>query len=127
VPPVHKDAPSFYMAGIFCPIMFSGLFTSFSYMHATYISGQVSTGTSNKSIVGNKVEAVPQYISRNGLDVLYKGFSCTLLQNFTSSSFSDALNTVTAPASGAKGFTPAYTIWDFNTSEAFPYLRHCII
>lgn len=96
--------------------LFAGLFTSSSYMHATYISGQVSTGTSNKSIVGNKVEAVPQYISRNGLDVLYKGFSCTLLHNFTSSSFSDALNTVTAPASGAKGFTPAYTIWDFNTS-----------
>ncbi len=95
---------------------YAGLFTSTSYMDAKYITGQVSTGSSNKSIVGNKVEAVPQWISRNGLDILYKGFSCTILYNYTSSTFSDALNTVTPPASGAKGFTPAYSLWDFDAS-----------
>ena len=96
--------------------LFAGLFTSTSYMNARYISGQVTDGTKNKSIVGNKVEAVPQWISRNGLDILYKGFSCTILYNYTSSSFSDALNTVTPPASGAKGYTPAYSVWDFNAT-----------
>ncbi len=96
--------------------LFAGLFSSTAYMDAKYISGQVSTGTANKSIIGNKVEAVPKWISRNGLDILYKGFSCTLLNSYTSSTFSDALNTVTPPASGAKGFTPAYTLWDFNAS-----------
>jgi len=60
-------------------------------------------------------EAVPQWISRNGIDILYKGFG-TVLYNYASSTFSDALNTVTPPASGAKGFTPAYSIWDFNAS-----------
>lgn len=96
--------------------LFAGLFTSTSFMNAKYITGQVSTGTANKSIVGNKVEAVPEWISRNGIDILYKGFSCTILYSYTSSTFSDALNTVTPPASGAKGFTPAYSIWDFNAS-----------
>lgn len=96
--------------------LFAGLFTSTAYMDAKYTTGQVSTGTSNKSISGNKVEAVPKWISRNGLDILYKGFSCTILYSYTSSTFSDALNTVTPPASGAKGFTPAYSIWDFNAS-----------
>lgn len=96
--------------------LFAGLFTSTSYMNAKYITGQVSTGASNKSIVGNKVEAVPEWISRNGMDILYKGFSCTIQYSYTSSTFSDALNTVKPPASGAKGFTPAYSIWDFNTS-----------
>ena len=96
--------------------LFAGLFTSTAYMNAKYITGQVSTGTTNKSIVGNKVEAVPQWISRNGLDILYKGFSCTILYSYTASTFSDALNTVTPPASGAKGFTPSYSIWDFNAS-----------
>ena len=76
-------------------------------MDAKYTTGQVSNGTANKSIAGNKVEAVPNWISRNGVDVLYKGFTCTILYNYTSSTFSDALNTVTPPASGAKGFTPA--------------------
>ncbi len=96
--------------------LYAGLFSSTSYMNARYIEGQVTDGTKNKSIVGNKVEAVPQWISRNGLDILYKGFSCTVLYNYTSSSFSDALNTVTPPASGAKGYTPAYAVFDFNAS-----------
>ena len=96
--------------------LFAGLFTSTSLMEAKYITGQVSTGTANKSIVGNKVEAVPEWISRNGIDILYKRLSCTILYSYTSSTFSDALNTVTPPASGAKGFTPAYSIWDFNAS-----------
>ncbi len=96
--------------------LFAGLFTSTSYMNAKYVTGQVSTGTANKSIVGNKIETVPEWISRNGLDILYKGFSCTILYSYTSSTFSDALNTVTPPTSGAKGFTPAYSIWDFNAS-----------
>ena len=96
--------------------LYAGLFTSTSYMKARYISGQVSTGTTNKSIVGNKVEAAPDWISRNGLDILYKGFSCTVLYNYMGSSYSDALNTVVPPVSGAKGYTPAYSVWDVNAS-----------
>jgi len=96
--------------------LFIGLFTATSYMDAQYISGQVSAGTQNKSIVGNKVEATPEWISRNGLDILYQGFSCTILYSYTASSFSDALNTVTPPASGAVGFTPGYSLWDVNAS-----------
>lgn len=96
--------------------LFAGVFTSTAYMNAKYINGQASNGTTNQSIKGNKVEAAPQWISRNGLDLLYKGFGCTLQYNYTASTFSDALNTVTPPASGAKGYTPAYSIWDFNAS-----------
>ncbi|MDX2045489.1 MAG: TonB-dependent receptor, partial [Chitinophagaceae bacterium] len=96
--------------------VFAGLFTSTSYIHARYTSGRVASGTQNKSIAGNKVEAVPEWISRNGFDILYKGFSFTLLYSYTSSTFSDALNTLTPPASGARGFTPGYGIWDFNAS-----------
>lgn len=96
--------------------LYAGLFTSTSYMDARYMSGQVSAGALNKSISGNQVEAVPHWISRNGLDVLYKGFSCTLLYSYTSSSYADALNTVVAPASGARGLVPAYGLWDFNAS-----------
>ncbi len=96
--------------------LFAGLFTSTAFIDAKYTTGQISTGTTNKSIKGNKVEAVPQWISRNGLDILFKGFSCTILYSYTASSFSDALNTVTPPASGAKGFTPSYSVFDFNAS-----------
>ena len=96
--------------------LYAGIFTSTSYMQAKYISGEVSTGLTNKSITGNKVEAVPDWISRNGVDLLYKGFSCTFLYSYTSSSFSDALNTMDPPPSGARGFTTGYGIFDFNAS-----------
>lgn len=96
--------------------LYAGFFTSTSYMNAEYISGQVATGTANKSIKGNKVEAIPEWISRNGIDILYKGFSCTVLYSYTSSSYSDALNTYDPPSSGARGFTPAYSLLDFNAS-----------
>ncbi len=96
--------------------LFAGLFSSTSYMHARYIQGQVASAGANKSVVGNKVEAVPDWITRNGLDVLYKGFNCTVLYSYTSSTFSDAVNTVTPPPSGATGFNPGYGLWDFNAS-----------
>lgn len=96
--------------------LFSGLFTSTSYMQANYVKGQVSTGTINKSIRGNKLEAVPDWITRNGFEILYRGFSCTVLYRYTSSSFSDALNTFTPPTSGARGYRPGYAIWDINAS-----------
>ncbi len=70
-------------------------------MNATYINGQVATGSVNKSIKGNKVEAVPKWISRNGVDFLYKVFSCTILYSYTSASYPDALNTFLAPPNGA--------------------------
>jgi hypothetical protein len=105
--------------------LFAGLFTSTSYMDAKYITGQVSTGIANKSIVGNKMEAVPEWISRNGLDILCQGFSCTILYSYTLSTFSDALNTVTPPANGAVGFTPAYSLWDFNASLRINPVLQC--
>jgi Fe(3+) dicitrate transport protein len=96
--------------------LYAGVFTSTSYMEARYLTGEVSMGTVNKSIKANRVEGVPTWISRNGLDLLYKGFSCTVLHNYTASSYSDALNTVVPPPSGARGLTPAYTVWDINAS-----------
>ncbi|RYY23885.1 MAG: TonB-dependent receptor [Chitinophagaceae bacterium] len=94
--------------------LYAGLFTSTSYMKGKYISGEVSTGTVNKSIKGNSIEAVPEWITRNGLDLWFKNFSCTILYSYTSGSFSDALNTIEPPANGARGYTPGYSVWDLN-------------
>lgn len=98
------------------PNLSIGIFTATAYTDARYTTGQIATGTSNKPIIGNKVEAVPNWISRNGLDIIHKGFSATLLYSYTSDSFSDALNTVIPPTSGARGYTPAYNLWDINMS-----------
>lgn len=93
-----------------------GLFNSSAYTDARYLNGKIAAGSVSKDITGNKVEAAPTWNTRTGLDVLYKNFSATLLFNYTSSTFSDALNTMDPPADGSKGFTPEYSIWDFNVS-----------
>lgn len=95
---------------------FAGVFTSTSYLDGRYTNGAVASVGGNKSIKGNRVEGVPTWISRNGIDLLYKGFSGTVLYSYTASSFSDPLNTVDPPASGAKGINPGYGLWDFNVS-----------
>lgn len=97
-------------------ILYAGLFTSTSYMQANYLKGEIAAGGINKSIAGNKLEAVPDWISRNGIEFLYKGFGATFLYSYTSESFSDALNTFTPPANGSRGFTPSYSTWDINAS-----------
>ncbi|MXV51044.1 TonB-dependent receptor [Pedobacter sp. HMF7647] len=95
---------------------FAGIFTSTSFMNDRYVTGQVASGTTNQSVVGNKVESAPQWISRNGLEFLSKGFSATILYSYTASSYADALNTVTPTPNGAKGIVPSYSIWDVNAS-----------
>lgn len=95
---------------------YAGIFTSTAFTHARYYNAEVSTGTTNKSIDGNRVESVPRWNTRQGLDLLYKGFSATLLYSYTSATYSDALNTIIPPATGAKGYTPGYGIFDINAS-----------
>ncbi|MFN8319852.1 MAG: TonB-dependent receptor [Saprospiraceae bacterium] len=90
------------------------IFSATTYMQGKYTSGQVRNGNENISIKGNQLETVPIWISRNGLQLAYKKVSCNLQYSYVSSSYSDALNTKTPSANGARGLVPAYDLWDFN-------------
>jgi Fe(3+) dicitrate transport protein len=73
----------------------------------------------NKDISGNHVETVPEWISRNGIQVMYKGFSSTLQWSITGQSFSDPLNTVDPNPSGTLGIVPGYQLVDWNFTWRF--------
>jgi len=90
------------------------LFTSTSYMDARYQDAQVKVGNENRSVKGNKVESVPEWISRNGLTIRFKQFGASLLYSYTAESYADALNTVEPSTSGAVGLVPAYGLLDLN-------------
>ncbi len=92
------------------------VFTSTSYMNGQYTSGKLKSGNTNIDISGNKIESVPNIISRNGLTVQFRKASCTVLYSYTSSTFADALNTVAPNASGAVGLVPSYATFDINIS-----------
>jgi Fe(3+) dicitrate transport protein len=94
----------------------ASVFTSTSWMDARYEDAMIRVGTENRSIDGNKVESVPEVISRNSLNVKYKDLSVSLLYSYTSESFADPLNTVEPSPNGAVGLVPSYGLLDFNAT-----------
>ncbi|MEO7393995.1 MAG: TonB-dependent receptor [Chitinophagaceae bacterium] len=95
-------------------------FTSTAFMHARYKKAIVKSGNTNITINGNKVESVPDIITRNGATIRYKKASLSVLHSYTSKTFSDALNTLQPlKATGAAGLVPAYGLVDLNTSIRF--------
>lgn len=90
------------------------VFTATSFYDATYKKGTVSSGGQNRSIVGNRVESVPRWITRNGVNTAVGGVSASFTVSHVSSSFADALNTVTPTPNGAVGLVPAYTVADLG-------------
>lgn len=100
-------------------------YTASSYMEAKYIEGNVSNGESNQDIKGNRIEAVPAWISRNGLAGTVGQLKIVLQHQFVGESFADALNTRNPPPSGAVGIVPEYQVWDLNL--AFPFLEKFVL
>ncbi|MDR6843449.1 TonB-dependent receptor domain-containing protein [Flavobacterium granuli] len=92
------------------------LFTSTSFMDGRYTSGTVKNGTTNVNIEGNKIESVPNTISRNGITIRYSKISVSGLYSYTSESYADALNTETPSTNGAVGIVPSYGIFDLNST-----------
>ncbi len=91
-------------------------FTSTAYMDARYISGRVTNGAENVSVVNNKVESAPTWTTRNGLTIRYRTISLTTQYSYVSSTFSDALNTPVPTPNGARGPVPGYGLLDVNAT-----------
>jgi Fe(3+) dicitrate transport protein len=95
------------------------IFTASSYFNAYYRQGNVVVNNENKSVKNNKLEGVPEWISRNGLQFAYKTFSASMQYSYVSDSYADALNTIAPNKSGTIGIVPAYGLWDFNCAYRF--------
>lgn len=95
------------------------LFNSSTYMNGRYTNGEMRDANDkniNKSLKGNKVEAIPEVISRSGLDIGYKKFSFSILFSYTGQSFADPFNTVNPNKSGTIGLVPSYGLFDTGVS-----------
>ena len=91
-------------------------FTATSYFDAAYRAGTVVDAGSNRPLLGNRVEGVPEWISRTGITATGPRWSATLLGSHVGPSFADPLNTAAPTANGARGRVPAYTLLDLNGS-----------
>ncbi len=95
------------------------VFTAGSAYSAKYVKGSVAFGGTNVDVKGNKIEAAPSFIMRNGCELTYRYLSATLQLSYVSKSFADALNTVEPNASGTIGLVSGYTLADANFSYHF--------
>lgn len=89
-------------------------FTASSFFDGFYLNGRLRNGSENVNLRGKRLETVPEWISRNGIQAAFKRFNGVLQYSYVSESYSDALNTVVPGANGARGLVPAYSVWDFN-------------
>ena len=92
------------------------VFTSTSYMDGRYRDARIRSGNNNVDISGNRIESVPEWISRNGATFRYGGWRLSVLYSYVSESYADALNTEQPNATGTVGIVPAYGILDVNTT-----------
>jgi Fe(3+) dicitrate transport protein len=82
------------------------IFSSFSYIHATYTTGGYK---------GNSVEYAPRTIARSGITWSRKTLSATFLASHTARSFGDANNTMSS-SDAIVGVIPSYTVLDASAT-----------
>lgn len=99
------------------------VFTATSYMDGRYISGRLRKGNENVNLAGNKIESVPEWISRSGIQCGFKFFSAIIQYSHVAESYSDPFNTISPLPNGAVGIVPGYNILDVNASlKIFSFL-----
>ncbi len=99
-------------------------FTSTALFDGHYTDAEVKSGknpggssqSENIDISGNKLESVPNLITRNGITFRLHPVSISALYSYTGESYADALNTKTPSKSGAVGLVPSYSVLDVNAS-----------
>lgn len=91
------------------------LFTSTAFFRGVYTDAEIRSGDKNLEISGNRIESVPEIITRNGVNVKWRTASVSFLYSYVGSSYADAANTETPSANGAVGIVPAYGLLDINT------------
>ncbi|WP_052354464.1 TonB-dependent receptor [Flectobacillus major] len=92
------------------------VFTSTSYFDAKYQKASVAVNGENTSVEGKRLEGVPNWISRNGLQLNYQKLNATIQYSYVGKSYADALNTETPTVNGAKGLVPSYSLLDINAT-----------
>jgi|JI10StandDraft_1071094.scaffolds.fasta_scaffold03671_17 Fe(3+) dicitrate transport protein len=104
-----------YVAPLRKHIAFS-VFTSTALFKGRYTHAQIRSGEDNVDVSSNKLESVPELITRNGVTLRSKFGSVSLLYSYVGDSFADALNTVAPSANGAVGLVPGYGLLDLNST-----------
>jgi Fe(3+) dicitrate transport protein len=81
-----------------------------------YLTRIVNNQIIKENLNDNQVENAPRHTLRTGTSLLYKQIKLTGQLSYTSSSFSDANNTLLPTTNAQNGLIPAYSIIDVTLS-----------
>lgn len=107
------------LLGFYSKGFYVSVFSATSYFDGVYTRGNAVVNGENRNIRGNRLETVPRWMSRNGLQLWAGNFSAVVQYSYVDESLADALNTVKPNANGGVGIVPAYSLLDFNASLRF--------
>lgn len=88
------------------------IYTNFTWQNARYVSSD------QPAFDGNKVELVPEFIVRTGLQYKWKELRLAYQFSYTAEQFTDATNAPFTP-SAINGIIPAYYVMDFSASYRY--------
>ncbi len=91
-------------------------FTSTALLDGRYTDASIRSGNDNVDISGNKLESVPDVITRNGITFRAGLASISFLYSYVSKTFADPLNTREPSPNGAVGIVPSYGLLDINST-----------
>ncbi|MEP6726990.1 MAG: TonB-dependent receptor, partial [Bacteroidota bacterium] len=94
------------------------IFNSLAYDNAKYTSGVINLAGKNTPVTGKLVENAPAWITKSGIDFIYKNVSARFQYSYTSKTYNDAFNTE-ASSNGIIGRIPAYHVFDWNFNWQF--------
>jgi Fe(3+) dicitrate transport protein len=91
------------------------IFSSYAYNDAKYVNGHVGA----VDLTGKRLEDVPQFVSRSGINGSVDNISATLYYSYVGGAWSDANNTAATATNPSVGYVPAYGVADFALGYKF--------
>jgi Fe(3+) dicitrate transport protein len=91
-------------------------YLNIAHIRSNYINAK------DKSVEGNKVEYVPEWNIKMGLQTKYKDFSASIQYSYLTEQFSDASNAVQT-SNAVSGIIPAYDVLDFSADYQYKRLK----
>ena len=92
------------------------LFANFSYVNAKYVNSD------NSAFDGKKVELVPPYIFRSGLNFSWNGLQTSIQYSYTHQHFTDATNAIET-INAVDGLINAYYVLDLSLSYEYKWFK----
>ncbi len=91
-------------------------YLNIAHIRSNYINAK------DKSVEGNKVEYVPEWNIKLGLQTKYKDFSASIQYSYLTEQFSDASNAIQT-SNAVSGIIPAYDVLDFSADYKYKRLK----